>query len=98
MKYKTNPPTSGDHDPTPAEDGVYEADSPPDVEQSVHSLEHGRINIQYKAGHAGRSRSPSSRRMANEEVKGTAALPHAGVPEPDRAWSPRWPPPPGASR
>lgn len=49
-KYKTNPPTSGDHDPTPAQDGVYDPGNPPDLEQSVHSLEHGRINIQYKKG------------------------------------------------
>src|SRR5688572_22866148 len=43
--YKTNPPTSGTHDPTPAQDGVYP--EAPDVEQSVHALEHGRVNIQY---------------------------------------------------
>jgi hypothetical protein len=50
VKYKTNPPTSGDHDPTPAEDGIYDQGNPPDVEQSVHALEHGRIDIQYKPG------------------------------------------------
>jgi hypothetical protein len=50
VTYRTNPPTSGSHDPTPSEDGIYEPANPPDVEQSVHSLEHGRINFQYKAG------------------------------------------------
>ncbi len=50
VQYDTNPPTSGAHDPTPAQDGIYPPDGPPDIEQSVHSLEHGRINIQYKPG------------------------------------------------
>lgn len=50
VTYKTNPPTSGPHNPTPALDGSYTADNPPSVEQSVHALEHGRIDIQWKAG------------------------------------------------
>jgi hypothetical protein len=48
VKYKTNPPTSGTHDPIPAEDGVY--DRVPDaleMKHFVHTLEHGRIEIQY---------------------------------------------------
>jgi hypothetical protein len=45
VSYKTNPPTSGDHHPIPAEDGVYIES--PRVEQLVHSLEHGRIIIQF---------------------------------------------------
>jgi Protein of unknown function (DUF3105) len=49
VKYEGNPPTSGDHDPVPAEDGDY-SDGAPDIEQSVHALEHGRINVQYKKG------------------------------------------------
>ncbi len=49
-KYKTNPPTSGDHDPVAADDGLYEAGNTPTVGKHVHSLEHGRINIQYKPG------------------------------------------------
>jgi hypothetical protein len=71
VKYKSNPPTSGEHDPSPAEDGVYVADNPPDVEQSVHALEHGRILFQYRAG------TPSTRieqleSMSDEEVKGSS--------------------------
>ncbi|HEY6761047.1 MAG TPA: DUF3105 domain-containing protein [Baekduia sp.] len=46
-KYKTNPPTSGNHRPTPAEDGVYAPDNTPDKENFVHTLEHGRIELQY---------------------------------------------------
>jgi hypothetical protein len=46
-KYKTNPPTSGNHRPTPAQDGVYAPGNTPDKENFVHTLEHGRIELQY---------------------------------------------------
>jgi hypothetical protein len=45
--YRTNPPTSGNHRPTPAEDGVYAPGNTPDKENFVHTLEHGRIELQY---------------------------------------------------
>jgi hypothetical protein len=45
VTYEANPPTSGDHDPIPAEDGAY-TDAPP-KENLVHALEHGRIVIQF---------------------------------------------------
>lgn len=48
VEYKTNPPTSGNHDPAPAGDGVYS--KPPTTATTrnfVHTLEHGRILIQY---------------------------------------------------
>jgi hypothetical protein len=48
--YKTNPPTSGNHFPTWAEDGVYDSGETPQVGLLVHALEHGRINVQYKPG------------------------------------------------
>ncbi len=48
--YKTNPPTSGNHFPTPAEDGVYGAGDTPPLGMLVHTLEHGRIDVQYKPG------------------------------------------------
>jgi Protein of unknown function (DUF3105) len=48
--YKTNPPTSGEHNPVWYEDGIYEPGSAPDLGMQVHSLEHGRINLQYRAG------------------------------------------------
>jgi hypothetical protein len=50
VTYKTNPPTSGNHNPTPAQDGIYRAGNTPPKENFVHSLEHGRIEFQYKAG------------------------------------------------
>jgi hypothetical protein len=48
--YKTNPPTSGTHYPEWAQDGVYQPGNTPDLGQLVHTLEHGRINVQYKPG------------------------------------------------
>src|SRR5688572_10572408 len=45
VKYRTNPPTSGDHNPVPQADGAY-LEMPPEG-AFVHSLEHGRLEIQY---------------------------------------------------
>lgn len=44
--YNSNPPTSGDHWPQPAEWGIYL--SPLPDEQLVHNLEHGGIWVSYK--------------------------------------------------
>jgi Protein of unknown function (DUF3105) len=71
VRYRTNPPTSGSHDPTPADDGVYAPGNPPDVERSVHSLEHGRIDIQYKPG-TPQQRIDQLQSVFEEEVKGTS--------------------------
>jgi hypothetical protein len=48
VPYKTNPPTSGPHNPAPADDGEY--DTAPRPENWVHSLEHGRVILQYRLG------------------------------------------------
>ena len=48
--YETNPPTSGNHFPEWYEDGVYEAGDVPQLGMLVHTLEHGRINLQYRPG------------------------------------------------
>jgi uncharacterized protein DUF3105 len=50
VTYKTNPPTSGPHDPVPAQDGIYSPGNSPSKEKLVHTLEHGRIELQYKPG------------------------------------------------
>ena len=50
VTYKTNPPTSGNHNPTPAQDGIYAPGNSPAPENFVHSLEHGRIEFEYKPG------------------------------------------------
>jgi hypothetical protein len=48
--YKTNPPTSGNHNPVPAPDGDYSGKQTPAKENYVHTLEHGRIEFQYAPG------------------------------------------------
>ena len=49
--YKnSNPPASGNHNPIPAEDGIYAPGNEPAKEHWVHTLEHGRIEIQYAPG------------------------------------------------
>ena len=49
--YRSNPPTSGPHDPVPVRPGFYQAPQPP--ERLVHSLEHGNIVIYYDHPPAG---------------------------------------------
>jgi Protein of unknown function (DUF3105) len=48
--YKTNPPTSGNHNPVPYQDGIYNPGDTPRLGRIVHSLEHGRVEVQYKPG------------------------------------------------
>jgi hypothetical protein len=77
VTYKTNPPTSGNHNPTPAQDGVYDPGNTPAKENYVHTLEHGRIEFQYKPG------SPQKTidtlvAIFNEPLNGTAGY-HALV-------------------
>ena len=43
--YRTQPPTSGPHNPVPLNAGVYS--SPPDVYSAIHALEHGAVIIWY---------------------------------------------------
>jgi Protein of unknown function (DUF3105) len=71
VTYKTNPPTSGNHNPTPAQDGIYRAGNSPPKENYVHTLEHGRIEFQYKPG------TPAAdvaklRKLAEEPLNGAA--------------------------
>ncbi len=69
VEYEQNPPESGDHDPNPSREGIYPPDGPPDIEQSVHALEHGRINIQYKPG-TPKQRIDQLAALFDEEVQG----------------------------
>jgi hypothetical protein len=50
VDYDTNPPASGPHNPTPAQDGKYDPGNQPETEMWVHSLEHGRVVTMYKPG------------------------------------------------
>jgi hypothetical protein len=59
VKYHTNPPSSGNHNPVPAQDGTY--GTAPGIGHLVHSLEHGRIEIQF---------APSTSRARLAQLKG----------------------------
>jgi len=54
VKYGTVPPTSGNHNPVPINDGAYETPVTSDtskatnIRNEVHAMEHGRIEIHYK--------------------------------------------------
>jgi hypothetical protein len=48
VKYDTNPPSGGNHNPTPAPAGIFTADNTPPDSQLVHSLEHGYVIIWYR--------------------------------------------------
>jgi Protein of unknown function (DUF3105) len=76
-KYATNPPTSGDHDPNPLADGAYI--EPPEPRNYVHTLEHGRIEIQYSPD------LPEQEQLAlkgvfDEDFEGMALFPNPDMP------------------
>jgi hypothetical protein len=54
VAYKTTPPTSGNHNPVPINDGAYitpitsDTSQETNIRNQVHALEHGRIEIHYK--------------------------------------------------
>ena len=71
VKYKTNPPTSGNHNPTPAQDGIYAPGNEPAPENYVHSLEHGRVEFEYKPG-TPPSQVAQFQKLAEEPLNGSA--------------------------
>ena len=82
VKYRTNPPTSGDHDPTPAQDGVYDAGQPAG-RRAVRPRARARPDQHpVQAGHARRAGRPA-RDPLRRGGQGHGRLPHAAVREPD---------------
>lgn len=72
VRYRTNPPTSGDHFPVPAADRVYDPGDEPSPERLVHALEHGRIVVRYRPG-TPRRRVDQLETWYAETTKGTRA-------------------------
>jgi hypothetical protein len=70
VKYKTNPPTSGAHNPTPAQDGIYAPGNEPAPGNFVHSLEHGRVEYEYKPG-TPRAQIAQMQKLALEPFNGS---------------------------
>jgi hypothetical protein len=48
VTYKQDPPVFGPHYPVPVSDGNYANQRPPQTEQVVHAMEHGRVVIWYR--------------------------------------------------
>jgi hypothetical protein len=65
--FKTNPPTSGAHNPQPAQDGLYAAGNEPSLKNWVHTLEHGRIILMYRPG-APKATVDQLQKLLNEPV------------------------------
>ena len=72
VTYKTNPPTSGSHNPVPALDGIYAPADAPSAEHAVHALEHGRVEVQYRPG-TPKHQIAQLETLASEELNGKAA-------------------------
>jgi hypothetical protein len=70
VRYRTNPPTSGSHNPLPAPDGVYKPGNEPNKENWVHSLEHGRVLFQYADG-TPQAQIDQLVALSQEELKGS---------------------------
>jgi hypothetical protein len=85
--YNSDPPTSGQHYPEPAEAGFYE-EAPPD-ERLVHNLEHGHIVVYYNCTNLSESACSDLKegiRQAMDRagvVSSTQTLKIVAVPRPD---------------
>jgi hypothetical protein len=71
VRYATNPPSSGDHNQVPAEDGIYAPGNEPKKENFVHSLEHGRLEIEYRPRSEARAIAQLET-VGSEELNGSA--------------------------
>lgn len=71
VTYKTDPPSSGDHNQVPAQDGIYKPGNEPQKENFVHSLEHGRVEIQYRPGTPAKTIAQLET-VGSEELNGSA--------------------------
>ncbi|CAN5613266.1 hypothetical protein BH24ACT24_BH24ACT24_03950 [soil metagenome] len=77
VKYKSSPAHSGDHNEIPIEDGLY-ADVPR-TENAVHSLEHGRIEIEFKPSASEETRG-QLKALFDEDPYHMILLPNATMP------------------
>jgi Protein of unknown function (DUF3105) len=86
VEYKTVPPTSGNHNPVPIDDGAYRTpiSSNPqtvgmNIRNEVHAMEHGRIEIHYKPS------LPAAQQLAlkgvfDDDPNGTLLYPDPDMP------------------
>ena len=77
VKYSTNPPTSGKHYEVPADDGIY--GDPPQDEQLVHNMEHGRVIFWVKPSLPEDVRA-DVRALVEDDPYQMVLVPRAGMP------------------
>jgi Protein of unknown function (DUF3105) len=77
VKYSTNPPTSGKHYQIPADDGIY--GDPPQDEQLVHNMEHGRVIFWVKPSLPEDVRA-DIRALVEDDPYQMVLVPRAGMP------------------
>lgn len=78
--YSSDPPTSGPHYGTPADEGFYSDPLP--VEQVVHNLEHGQIVIYYNPAADDETRTQIEG-LTEQEPLATVAIPYDGITDPN---------------
>jgi hypothetical protein len=76
-RYRTTPPTSGPHDATPLADGAYR--ETPEERFPVHSLEHGRVVIQYQPDLAEEDQL-ALKGVFDEDPEGMVLIPNPEMP------------------
>ena len=77
VTYATNPPTSGNHNPVPQADAAY-LGMPPTT-SFVHSLEHGRLEIQYSPDLSDEQQL-ELKGLYDSEYSGALLFPNADMP------------------
>jgi hypothetical protein len=86
VQYKTTPPTSGNHNPVPIDDGAYTTpitdnpDQGTNIRSAVHALEHGRVEIQYKPS-LPEAQQLGLKGVFDEEPNGMLLFPNPDMPD-----------------
>lgn len=78
VTYKVNPPSGGNHNPTPASAGIFTATNTPPDAQIVHSLEHGYIAIWYRTD-IDTAQLDSLKTLANKYDRDVLLVPRASL-------------------
>lgn len=89
-RYEVDPPAGGNHAPSAARAGIYEAGNVPPDGQLVHALEHGYIDLWYLPN-AKAAEIDEMRAFAEERERDVLMMPRAsmGVPFAATAWNRR---------
>jgi hypothetical protein len=81
VNYEVNPPSGGDHSPSPSPPGIFTVDNTPPDAQIVHSLEHGYVAIWHKVDMP-TADFEALRDLTNRYPKDVLLVPRAGLEQP----------------